>query len=109
MSRFLANGDVRRLILKAEVLPRASDLLLGCKGVRQVLLEGLRSVNRPLTRIFAFFKGHRGKKTMLGSGGSPSTEVLSCQQQCENDVFKGKSLESSNIRGEGRALFRHGI
>lgn len=37
---------------------------------------------------------------MLGSGGSLNTEVLNCQQPCENDAIKEvperKSLESSS-------------
>lgn len=32
------------------VLPRASNLTLGCKEVSQELLKGLGSMNRPLTR-----------------------------------------------------------
>lgn len=34
-------------------------------------------------------KNAERKKTMLGSGDSHNTEVLNCQQSCENDVIKG--------------------
>lgn len=40
----------------------------------------------PLTRRGG--KMTERKKTMPGSGGFHNTEVLNCQQQCENDVIK---------------------
>lgn len=42
-------------------------------------------MNWPLTR--GKKKAER-QKTMAGSGGSHNTEVLNCQQQCENDAIK---------------------
>lgn len=73
------------------------------------LLGGLGSVSWPLTR-----KQKAGrKKTMVGSGGSHNTEVLNCQQQCENDAIKGSWKEEPgeqpqrpDVRRERRALFQ---
>lgn len=56
----------------------------GKKSVKDYL-GGLGGVNRPLTR--GEKKAGR-KKTMLGSRGFHNTEVLNCQQQCENNVIK---------------------
>lgn len=94
------------------MLPWVRNLLLGCKEVSQGLLEGLGSVNWPLTRKK---KGRGRKKTMLSSRGSHNTEVLNCQQQCENDVIKGSWKEEpgeqhkSDVWRQRQELFRHGI
>lgn len=60
--------------------------MLGCKEVSQGLLQGIRSVNWPLTRKK---KKGREEENNAGSGGSHNAELLNCQQQCENDVIKG--------------------
>lgn len=56
------------------------------------------------------------KKTMPGSGGFHNTEVLNCQQQCENDVIKDSWKEepgeygsrSPKCEGEDK-LFADGV